>query len=124
MFKGSLLAVALLLATGAFAANKGSLKIYDTVSVAGKQLPAGSYTVKWEGSGPAVELSILKGGNVVATVAAQMVSLPRSSVHDSAVVSTNSDGSTSLSEVRFSGKKYSLQIGADSSGAGAASGSK
>jgi hypothetical protein len=124
IFKGSLLALALLLATSAFAANKGSLQIYDTITVAGKQLPAGTYTAKWEGNGPAVELSILKGKNVVATVPAQMVTLPRSLDHDSAVVSTNSDGSRSLSEVRFAGKNYSLQLTSGSSGSGAASGSR
>jgi hypothetical protein len=124
IFKGSLLALALLLATGAFAANKGSLQIYDTVTVAGKQLPAGTYTVQWDGNGSAVELSILKGKNVVATVPAQMVSLAHSPEQNAAVLNKNGDGSMSLSEVRFSGKNYSLQITSGSSGSAAASGSK
>ena len=73
--KGLLLGLALLLATSVFAANKGSLQVSDPVTVNGKQLGAGDYTVKWEGAGPNVELNILRGKNVVATVPARMVDL-------------------------------------------------
>jgi hypothetical protein len=123
IFKGSLLAVALLLATSAFAAEKGSLQVYDTVSVAGNQLPAGTYTVKWDGSGSAVQLSILKGKKVMATVPAQIVTLPSSSSQDSAVLNQNPDGSRTLTQVRFSGKNFALQIaeGASASAAGSSS---
>ena len=43
--------------------------------VNGKQLGAGDYTVKWDGNGPNVEVNILQGKNVVATVPAHMVDL-------------------------------------------------
>ena len=62
--KGLLLGLALLLATSGFAANKGSLQVDDPVTVNGKQLAAGEYTVKWDGAGPNVELNIMKGKNV------------------------------------------------------------
>src|SRR4029077_3947981 len=103
--KGLLLGLALLLATSGFAANKGSLEVSDPVTVNGKQLAAGEYTVKWDGAGPNVELSIMKGKNVVATVPAHTLDLDQSPVRDSIVTSTNSDGHKSLSEIRFSGKK-------------------
>ena len=49
--KGLLLGLALVLATGAFAAsNKGSLEVVDPVTVSGKQLHPGDYSVKWDGS--------------------------------------------------------------------------
>ena len=106
-----LLGMALLLATGAFAANKGSLQVQDPVTVIGKQLPAGDYQLKWDGKGPNVELSILKGNKVVATVPARLVDINQSASSDAAVVRKNEDGSRSLSEIRFSGKKYALAIG-------------
>jgi hypothetical protein len=124
ILKGSLLAMALVLATTAFAADKGSLQLYDTISVGGQHLKAGDYTVKWQGNGNAVEVNILKGKHVVATVPAQIVTLPVAPEHDAAVVNRNDDGSRSLSEVRFSGKKYALQISGDSSGSAAGSSSK
>jgi hypothetical protein len=115
--KGLLLGRALLLATSAFAANKGSLRVDEAVNVNGKQLTPGDYKVSWEGNGPSVELHILQGKNVVATVPAKMVDLPRAASDDGAVVSTNGDGSRTLSQIRFSGKKYALAIGGDTANA-------
>ena len=106
-----LLGMALLLATGAFAANKGSLQVQDPVTVSGKQLPAGDYQLKWDGKGPNVELSILKGNKVVATVPARLVDINQSAPSDASVIRKNADGSRTLSEIRFSGKKYALAIG-------------
>jgi hypothetical protein len=112
--KGLLLGLALLLATSVFAINKGSLQVSDPITVNGKQIGAGEYTVKWEGNGPDVELNILHGKNVVATVPARMVDLDRAPSRDSAVTVVNPDGHKSLNEIRFSGKKYALAIGAES----------
>ena len=112
--KGLLLGLALLLATSAFAANKGSLMVSDPVTVSGKSLAAGEYTVKWEGNGPNVELNILQGKNVVATIPARLIDLDRSASGNTSVVKRNDDGSKSLSEIRFAGKKYALALGNES----------
>ena len=113
--KGLLLGLALLLATSVFAAtNKGSLRVTDPLTVNGKQLPVGDYTVKWDGAGPNVELNIMRGKNVVATVPARMVDLDQSPNRDSLITTVNSDGRKSLNEIRFSGKKYALAINAES----------
>jgi hypothetical protein len=112
--KGLLLGLALLLATSAFAANKGSLQVSDTVNVSGKSLAAGEYNVKWEGNGPNVELNILQGKKVVATIPARLIDLDRSAAGNTAVVKRNGDGSRTLSEIRFAGKKYALALGDES----------
>lgn len=109
-----LLGLALLLATSAFAANKGSLMVSDPVTVSGKQLSAGEYTVKWEGNGPNVELNFLHGNKVVATTPARLIDLDRSPSGNTAVVKQNGDGSKTLSEIRFAGKKYALALGDES----------
>jgi hypothetical protein len=110
--KGLLLGLALLLATSAFAAsNKGSMQLLDPVTVSGKQLPAGDYSVKWDGAGPNVELSILRGSKVVAATPARLIDLNQKTNGDAAVVKNNDDGSKSLSEIRFGGKRYALAIG-------------
>jgi len=110
--KGLLLGLTLLLATSVFAANanKGSLQTMSDVTVSGKTIPAGEYSLKWEGTGSNVQVSILKGKTVVATTPARLVEMSQSPSTDSAVVKTNGDGSRSLTEVRFGGKKYALQI--------------
>jgi hypothetical protein len=111
--KGVLLGLALVLATSVFAANKGSLQVNDPVTVNGKQIAPGDYTVKWEGNGPNVELNILRGKNVVATVPARMVDLDRVASRDSSVTTLNAEGHKSLNEIRFSGKKYAMAIDAE-----------
>ncbi len=120
--KGLLLGLLLLLATSVFAAtaNKGSLQTMSDFTVNGKTLPAGEYQLKWEGSGPQVQLNILKGKNVVASTPARLVDLNQTANSDSAVLKNSGEGH-SLAEVRFSGKKYALQIGDESSDSGGAS---
>ena len=105
-----ILGAALLLTTQVFAVNKGTLQVQEEVNVSGQQLPAGEYQVKWDGTGPNVELSIVKGKKVLATVPAHMIDLNQSAAYDAAVVRKNADGSKSLSEIRFSGKKFALSL--------------
>ena len=112
--KGLLLGLALLLATSGFAANKGSLQVDNPVTINGKPLAAGEYTVKWDGAGPNVELNIMRGKNVVATVPARMLDLEQSPVRDSIITSVNSEGHKSVNEIRFSGKKYAFAVNAES----------
>ena len=120
--KGVLLGLALLLAATAFAANKGTLQVSDPITVSGKLIAPGQYIVKWDGAGPDVELNILRGKNVVATVPAHMVDLDRTPDRDATVTVVNGSGNKVLSEIRLSGRKQAFAIGAES--AKAESGSK
>jgi hypothetical protein len=113
--KSLTLGLALLLATSAFAtANKGSVQLMDPVTVSGTQLPAGEYSVKWDGSGPNVEVNFLKGNKVVATTPARLIDLSQKPDSDSALLTSGSDGSKSLTEIHFGGKKYALAFGSES----------
>ena len=109
--KSLFLGLAVLLAGSAFAANKTTLLVQEPVNVSGTKLAPGEYKVQWEGSGPSVEMSILKGKNVVAKVPAHVIDLPNASPNDAAIVRKNDDGSRSLSEIRMSGKKFALAVG-------------
>lgn len=102
------MAVALLMGLSAFASNRGSLQLSANVTINGTQLSAGEYAVKWEGNGPDVQVSIMKGKEVVATAPAHVVDLTKPSVANTATLSKNPDGSNSLSEIRFGGKKFAL----------------
>jgi hypothetical protein len=117
--KSLFLGLALLLATSAFAANKGSLTVQEPMTVNGTQLKPGDYKVQWDGNGPSVELSITQGKKVIAKVPAHVVNLETPSQSDAAVVRNNGDGSKSLSEVRLSGKKFSLAVGEEAAKADA-----
>lgn len=114
MYKSFLLGAALLLATSAFAANRGSLQLNDSTNVGTTKLSAGDYTISWDSNGQSnnnVEVTILRGRKVVATMPGKLIDLNRGADNNSAVVKNNGDGTRSLAEVRFSGKRYALALG-------------
>jgi len=114
------LGAVVLLAGSALAASKGSLQLQHPTSVGGKQLATGDYTVQWEGTGDQVELKIYQGKNEVASTSAHVMKVEHPTEYNQAVVSTNGDGSSSLSEIRFRGKNFALQVSNEGGGSGAA----
>ena len=109
--KSIFLGTALLLASTAFAGTKANLQITSPTNVNGTRLQPGDYKVEWDGAGPNVEVSILKGKNVVAKVPAHVVDLSTPAANSAAVVKANGDGTSNLSGVRFEGKKFALEFG-------------
>jgi hypothetical protein len=108
--KSLMMGLALLLATSAFAATKANLTLTAATDINGTKLSAGDYKVEWDGTGPTVEVSILKGKNVVAKTQAKLVDLQAASPANAAIVMKNSDGSDELAGARFEGKKYALEL--------------
>ena len=108
----ALLAMAVLFATSAFAAaNKTSIEVRKDLVVAGKTLSAGTYTVTWEGQGQNVDLSVAKGKEVVVKTPAHLLDLPRPAANNAVVTKNNADGTSSLSQIQISGKKFALELG-------------
>jgi hypothetical protein len=114
--KSLIMGLALLLASSAFAAEKASLTLTHPATVNGTTLNAGDYKLQWDGTGPNVEVSIVKGKNVVAKVPAKIVELRSAPQNNAAVMRVNSDGTSTLSGARFEGKKYGLELGDSSDG--------
>lgn len=109
--KTVVLGLAVLLASSAFASNKGSFQVHEPFEINGQQLAAGEYQLRWEGTGSNVEVSFMQGKKEVAKATAKVVELDKSSSYDSAVLD-HSNGKASISQVRFAGKKYALALGA------------
>jgi hypothetical protein len=120
--KFAVLGLAVLLATGAFASNKGTLSVEEAVQVNGQQLPAGDYQIRWEGSGSDVQLTFMRGKKEVAKTSAKVVELEHASPYDSAVIDRSNGAS--LAQVRFAGKKFALAIGGSEASGMSASSSK
>ncbi|MFZ0477815.1 MAG: hypothetical protein WAL71_01610 [Terriglobales bacterium] len=108
--KTVVLGVVVLFATGAFASNKGSLRITEAFEVNGQQLPAGDYQLRWQGSGSNVELSFMQGKKEIAKTSAKEVELNQAASSDTAVIDHN-NGKAWVSEIRFAGKRTALSIG-------------
>ena len=103
-----------LLAASAFAATatKGTLKLYEPVSVQGKQLAAGQYTVEVTGQGPNVELNIVGNGRqAVASIPARLVPVSAKNRTSGYSATKQQDGSSALTTVFFQGKDYERQLG-------------
>jgi hypothetical protein len=109
--KSVVLALAVLLATSAFAGstNKGSLHLTEAAQVNGQAVPAGDYQLRWEGTGSDVEVSFMQGKKVVTKAPAKVVELKDAFNHDATVVDKRSSTPT-VTEVRFAGKKYALSL--------------
>jgi hypothetical protein len=108
--KAVVLGLAVLLASSAFASNKGTLLVREAVEVNGQQLAPGQYQVRWDGTGSNVEVRFMRGNKEVAKTSAKVVTLDQPSDYDSAIVD-HTNGKAAVSEIRFSGKKVALAIG-------------
>jgi hypothetical protein len=115
-FQSVLIGSAFLLATDAFAANKGTLHVSSPEIVAGERLAAGDYTVRWDDSGSTTQLRIMQRAKVLVAAPARILALDSASTSDSVVVDVEADGSRRVSQIFFAGQKLALQIeeGSDS----------
>jgi len=107
--KAMVLGLAVFVATGAFATNKGTFRAQEPVEINGQQLPAGEYQVRWEGNGPSVEISFVKGNKEIAKTTAKAVQLTQTPSFDSSVVN-HSNGKAVVSEIEFAGKRTAFSL--------------
>ena len=110
----ALLAAASMLTAGAYASGRGSVQLSDPVQVNGNKLKAGLYTVRWDGDGPTVSLHFLLDGKEVATAPATIVQLEQRASDNAAEIKTSAND-RQLTAIRFSGKKYELDLGTENS---------
>jgi hypothetical protein len=108
--KGLLLGTSLFLASAAVAGEKASVKLYEDVKVNGKTLAAGRYDLTWDGTGSNVQVSIRQGKETVATLPAQIETSNSAPVSTGYSTKKEDDGSKSLTNVFFAGKKYTLNL--------------
>ncbi|HEV2697532.1 MAG TPA: hypothetical protein VGU90_06035 [Terriglobales bacterium] len=108
-FAGVLGAIAILMASTALAADKGSMKLFDQTTVNGTQLSPGDYEVQWEGTGSDVHLNILRGKKVVASTPATVVQL-KSPAPQNITSTRGGSNDKTLTGISFRGKNYALAI--------------
>jgi hypothetical protein len=103
---------ALLLSSAALAgeSNKGTLQLYDAVSVEGKTLNPGKYTITWDGSGPNVQVTISQGKQTIATFAAHLAEQAARNSENAYASSADTTGARSLTTIYPNGKRFSLEL--------------
>src|SRR6266436_1609155 len=96
----SITLASLLLAATAFASpSKGTLKLFEPVTVQGKQLAPGKYTVEWNGEGPNVQLNIADGKNSVTAIPARIVPVNTKNRTSGYASAKQQDGRSELTNV-------------------------
>ena len=118
--KSLLLGASLFLTSSAIAGEKASVKLYEDVKVNGKTLAPGKYDLSWEGTGSNVQLSIRQGKETIATLPAQVETSKAAPASTGYSTKKEDDGSKSLTNVFFAGKKYALNLDQQAAGAGTA----
>jgi|HubBroStandDraft_6_1064221.scaffolds.fasta_scaffold48786_2 hypothetical protein len=115
---GRLIAIVAVLASGltlsAFAKDKNETKVTftDPIQVGSTQLKPGDYKLQWDGNGPDVQVKVVKGKDVVATVPAKLIE-NKSSLGTNSVTTGSNSNSKTLNQVDFDGGKQSLKFTQD-----------
>jgi hypothetical protein len=107
---------ALLFASAAIAGelSKATIHLDQRVSVEGKTLDSGKYTAQWDGTGPTVQVTLLRGKNPVATFQAHLNNEPAGNPQDAIGTTASPDGSRALAAIYPGGKRFSLQLESNS----------
>jgi hypothetical protein len=108
--KGLLFGASLLLASAAFAGERASVKLYEDVKLNGKTLAAGNYDLSWEGTGSNVQVNIRQGKETVATLPALLETSKSAPASSGYSTKKEDDGSKSLTNFFFAGKKYTINL--------------
>jgi hypothetical protein len=112
----SILPIILCLLTVVAAADsnkKAEVKFSDHVMVSGTQLEPDEYVVRWNGSGPGVQIKFLHDGKEVTSVTGNVVQ--QKNPHNSFTTNSGENGSRVLTEIAFSDVTLVLTPGQTSS---------
>ena len=109
-FGTSVLSAALLLASGipALARNARTVALPHNALVSGTNLPAGRYSIRWEAQSPTATVQFLRGNKIVLSTAGKIEQRHKSYNRNEVVYDTASDGTMTISEIRFAGSKEAL----------------
>ncbi len=103
--------IALTLSVGAAAGGgKATFQIGDGVSLNGKALAAGEYSVKWQRQSADADVTFTRGKQEIATVRGKFVEREQPSRYTAVVTKPNGDGTHAIAELRFEGKKEVLVL--------------
>jgi hypothetical protein len=80
--------------------KKGKVTFSDHVVVSGTQLEPGEYLVRWDGSGPGVQIRFLHDGEEVTSVAGNVVQ--QKNPRNSFTTNSGENGSRVLTQIAFS----------------------
>jgi hypothetical protein len=105
-----ILSVALLLACGlpGLAKDSRTVALTHNVVLNGTTLPAGKYVVQWEAQNPQATVEFARGHKVVLSTQGKFEDRGKKYESNTVVYDTASDGTSTISEIRFAGSSEVL----------------
>jgi hypothetical protein len=108
---GLLAAVLLLTVAQAAETNQANITLGSATQINSQQIKPGDYRVRWSGTGPSVQVEILKGSKVVATSSAEVVPQSAPVDHNQVILQTQDNGIRKLQRIDVAREKVSLVFG-------------
>ena len=103
--------IALTLTVSASAVGgKTTIKLSNSASLNGKTLAAGEYKVKWQRHSAEADVTFSQGKKEITTVRGKFVERERPSPYNAVITKLNGDGTQTITELRFQGKKEALVL--------------
>src|SRR5579864_1682228 len=91
-----------------WANNQKTLPLRTEVTLNGNKLPAGFYEISWVSHSPEATVTFVRAGKVMVTSMGKWVDHGETYKADALVYSNNADGTHTLLEIRFAGRKQAL----------------
>jgi hypothetical protein len=116
MMFGKYIAIVAVLASSvslnAFAKDKNDtrVKFSEKIQIGASELAPGDYKLQWDGNGPDVQVKVVKGKDVVATVPAKLLANKSTQLGDAITIRANGNVNQ-LDQVDFAGGRQSLIFG-------------
>ena len=109
-FGKSILSVALVLASAVpvIAKESRQVTLRHNAVLNGTSLPAGQYVIRWEAQSPRASVEFARGRKVVLSTEGKIENRGETYRADTVVYDTASDGSLTVSEIRFAGSSEVL----------------
>jgi hypothetical protein len=106
----SILSVALLLTSviPALAKDSGTVALTDEAVLSGTTLPAGKYVVRWQVHNPGATVEFARDHKVVLSTEGRIEDRGKKYPSNTVVYDTASDGTRTISEIRFAGSSAVL----------------
>jgi len=96
------------LPTIAMAGGKIWLNFLNDVTVAGTEIKAGTYDVKWESNDQEATVSFYSKGKVVAVVKGKIQQVDKKHEYDTFLSVKDNSGRNVVKEIKLAGKKFSI----------------
>jgi len=96
--------------------NARSVEIFDVVQIGTAELKPGNYKVKWQGTGPAVQVSFQQNGKTVVTVPGALKTNDDQVTQDAIVTEATSASASTLKEIDVGHQKAALPFDQNSDG--------